>query len=472
MSMFPDCPHHDLKVTLLFSEFDVRKTQAIDIEGLIVVFKRLNIPFSTATVNDLFEKGDANGDGVINVPEFKRFAELYPTLIDCLYYRAKDYWTNEAQKEGIEEMKRVLDELRESESCIERDLAHQKMAVADAERRLQAQLQALADSQRKETEAKSNIDNAHDATERCRAELRDRVAELNRTKDIERQKQLELSERQRTLEHAIRRLQQQEGEVTKAQERLRDIERMLAEQQREVDRQINGAERCRAEAEAEEQREAEAHAVAAEALRMVHSAADDVSHTEERLAQIAETERQAALALREAAEETSRQLNRREQEQRAVLSAQQLEAAKVTELAAAQEALAEHQRLLHQQIQENEDFVDKRRQVDSEESPLVEQEVRLREQRENLERKESRLRSDFSHFAGRTTHQRGESPRGLSPVPSAALASPQKQLDPLMPVISSPRSIPVYGVETRSGSYNYYSEVRKSTSIPRSQRHA
>eukprot|EP01064_Diplonema_japonicum_P035947 TRINITY_DN7935_c0_g3_i1.p1 TRINITY_DN7935_c0_g3~~TRINITY_DN7935_c0_g3_i1.p1 ORF type:complete len:471 (+),score=183.50 TRINITY_DN7935_c0_g3_i1:71-1483(+) len=463
MAMFPDCPQHDVKVKLMFSEFDVRKTQTIDIEGLIVVFKRLAISFSTATINDLFERGDANGDGVINISEFRRFCEFYPTLLDCLYYRAKDYWTNEAQKEGIDEMRRLLDELRGAEGICERELTNSKINVEEAERRLLAQAQSLVESQRKETDAKAQIDMAHETTERGRAELRDKVADLNRNKDIERQRQLELSERQKTLENSIRRLQQQEGEVTKAQERLRDIERMLAEQQREVERQINGAERCRADAEEEERKEAEAHAITAEALRSVHQAADDVAMAEEQLAQVAEQERQAAVALRDAAEETSRQLGRKDADQRALLAAQQMAGARVTELAAAAEATGEHERLLQQQMQENQDFADKRKQVDDEEAPLVEQEVRLREQRENLERKESRLRNDFTAFAGRTTHQRGESPRpsprGPSPVPSALAAVSPKAAEPL-PVISSPRSVPAYTVEAaRSSSYAYYSEV-------------
>ncbi|KAJ9451897.1 flagellar protein essential for flagellar pocket biogenesis [Diplonema papillatum] len=458
---FPDCPAHDVKVRLMFNELDVRKTQAIDIEGMIVVFKRLTVGFSTATINDLFEKGDTNGDGVISLQEFRRFGECYPTLLDCLYYRAKDYWTEVAQKEGIDETKRMLDELREREDAARRAHHQARLDVEEAERRLQAQIQALLEAQRRETEAKNAIDMAHEATERARAELRDRVADLNCAKDLERQRQLELSERQRMLDAAIRRLQQQEAEVTKAQERLRDIERLLAEQTREVERQISGAERYRTEAEIEEEREREAHAIAAEALRAVHGSAEAVASAEERLAQIAEQEKIAAIALRDAAEDTSRQLARRDAEQKMLLQAKQIEAARLTEAAAATEAVNEQEHLLQQQLQENQDFVEKRRQVDDEEAPLVEQEVRLREQRENLERKENRLRSDFTAFAERSTHVRIESPRGMS-LPLVVPATPPAQIAAVhvteeLPVISSPRGVAI-GYPAEVSRYAYYTE--------------
>lgn len=59
------------------------------------------------------------------------------------------------------------------------------------------------------------------------------------------------------------------------------------------------------------------------------------------------------------------------------------------------------------------DFVARRRAVDDEELPLLEQEVRLREQRESLEAKEQKLRGDFHSFAGRTAG--GGLSRPLSP---------------------------------------------------------
>eukprot|EP01060_Flectonema_neradi_P036661 TRINITY_DN7128_c0_g1_i1.p1 TRINITY_DN7128_c0_g1~~TRINITY_DN7128_c0_g1_i1.p1 ORF type:complete len:514 (+),score=143.05 TRINITY_DN7128_c0_g1_i1:68-1609(+) len=436
MTDFPDCPAHEVKIRILFNELDVKRRQGISIEEMIVVFKRMHVAFSSATINDLFEKGDANGDGIITMDEWRRFGECYPTLMDCLYYRAKDYWLDIAQKEAIEDSQRLLEELKEKEARCREAHARSIAEVEEAERKLAQQVQILLEAQRREAEAKAQMDAAHQVTEKARADLRDRIAELNSAKDLERQRQMELSERQRSLEAAIRRLQCQEAEVTKAQERLRDIDRMLQEQQREVEKQIAGAERCRAEVEAEEIKEQEAHRIAAEALKQVHACAETVAAAEDRLAETVDQEKQAALVLRDAAEDTQRQIARRDAEQKAVSLAKENEAACAEGVAKAGEAVTDQEHRVQQQIQENIDFVEKRRQVDDEEGPLVEQEVRLREQRENLERKESRLRSDFTAFAERSTHQRIDSPRG--PVsPRTLTAAPALPAAPSTPRVQA-----------------------------------
>ena len=470
LALFPDCPSHEVKVKSMFGEFDVRKTQTIDIEGMIAVFNRLNIGFSTATVNDLFEKADANADGFISLQEFRRFGERYPTLLDCLYYRAKDYWTDMAQKESIDETRRMLETLREKEALAKAMYEQAKHETAEAERMLQIQMQVLAEAQRREADAKSACDAAHDATERARGELRDRVAELNAAKDVERQRQTELLERQRLLEAAIRRLQLQETEVTKAQEKLRDIERLLAEQHREVERQIAGAERCRAEAEAEEEREREAHALAAEALKIVHGCADNVAQAEATVAAAAEQEKAAARALRDAADETARQIAAREAKQKALAAAKHAESQRMAEAAAATEAVQEHEHLLQQMIQENQDFVEKRRQVDEEEYPLVDQEVRLREQRENLEKKEDRLRNDFTAFAGRHS-TRLDSPRGPSSRAGSLTRNPNDPpVSPRPITAGSPYETGITGVsgymqETKISTTDYRASRRMSTDV-------
>ena len=275
----------------------------------------------------------------------------------------------------------------------------------------------------------SALESAHDETERARQELRERMAELNRAKDRERQRQIELAEAQRAVEVAARRLQAQEQEVAKAEERLREIERVLAEQHREVEMQRTAAERCRGELSQAQTREQDAVLAENEARREVHVAGDRAADAEAEVAARQERERAAAAALRDAANEVARQLAQRDQDQRDLLAAKEREAQRKAEEVNAGQAVDGQERTVQQLEQENVDFNARRRQVDDEEKPLLEQEVRLREQRDSLESKEMKLRQDFQSFTGRTT--RASPPRAshaatgnASPLQSVSMAPP------------------------------------------------
>ena len=228
------------------------------------------------------------------------------------------------------------------------------------------------------------------------------MAELNRSKDRERQKQIETAEAQRAVEVSARRLQQQEQEIAKAEERLREIERLLAEQTREVDLQRQNGERFRMELGQAQAREQDATMAENEARRDVNLAADRAAEGEADVAMKQERERAAAAALRDAANEVARQLAQRDVDQRELLVAKEREALKKAEEMTAGQAVDTQERNVAQLEQETIDFAARRRSVDDEERPLLEQEIKLREQRDGLEAKESKLRTDFQSFAGRS----------------------------------------------------------------------
>ena len=149
-------PHrqHTPQVRRLFDDFDIRKVRSLDMETFVAGFRRLNVGFSSATVQDLFEKADTNQDRVVSLGEFQRFGEMYPTMVDCVYYRAKDYWTEVAQKDAVEEAKRLLDELRSREAAARAAHAAAQQETDAADHKLQTQVQIVADAQSREVAAK------------------------------------------------------------------------------------------------------------------------------------------------------------------------------------------------------------------------------------------------------------------------------------------------------------------------------
>lgn len=202
----------------------------------------------------------------------------------------------------------------------------------------------------------------------------------------------------------------QDSELGRAEEKLREIERLLNEQQREVERQRQACEQCRAELGTVQGREQDAAAVESDARRDVHLAADRVVESEQQAAQRQERERLSQQALREAGQETARVKAQRDVDEREVAAAKEREQQRKQEEAQALATVDAQERTVAAAEQESADFAARRRAVDDEEMPLLEQEVRLREQRESLETKEMKLRSDFESFAGRGCQARPESP--------------------------------------------------------------
>eukprot|EP00754_Rhynchopus_humris_P046566 Rhum_TRINITY_DN610_c0_g1::Rhum_TRINITY_DN610_c0_g1_i1::g.1946::m.1946 len=143
---FPDQPTYDVKVRAVFDEFDAKKTRAIPAEAFAATLERLAVSLPASTVRQLFAQADSNCDEHITAPEWHRFAEQYPTLLDCLYYRAKDYWTNQLQRDGTEKAALAVTALREAEDAAAAAHAAAQAATDDAASALQLQMQRTADA--------------------------------------------------------------------------------------------------------------------------------------------------------------------------------------------------------------------------------------------------------------------------------------------------------------------------------------
>ena len=98
----PDNASHDEKVRILFEQTDANNNRVVEPDELKRIMGMVHIDFSSLTVEDLFRKGDHDRDNVINFPEWQRFAELYPTLMDSLYYRLKAHWDHLAGEQQID----------------------------------------------------------------------------------------------------------------------------------------------------------------------------------------------------------------------------------------------------------------------------------------------------------------------------------------------------------------------------------
>jgi hypothetical protein len=78
------------KLRSAFYELDQGNKGYVLYTDLRSAFIRMDIDFSYATVGELFNAADRNGDGHISYEEWVRFALDHPNVVDALFFRARD----------------------------------------------------------------------------------------------------------------------------------------------------------------------------------------------------------------------------------------------------------------------------------------------------------------------------------------------------------------------------------------------
>eukprot|EP01064_Diplonema_japonicum_P018785 TRINITY_DN27479_c0_g1_i1.p1 TRINITY_DN27479_c0_g1~~TRINITY_DN27479_c0_g1_i1.p1 ORF type:complete len:664 (+),score=189.47 TRINITY_DN27479_c0_g1_i1:43-2034(+) len=393
------------KQRMVFDEMDSKKTRVAELEDFRAIFARLRIDYPTVTPQELFAKADANADNLISYDEWKAFTELYPTLLDSLYFRTKDFHTDASQQQSIEISKMRLDELRSKEKEARMASMQSQAESAGQEQKLASQIASAQEAQLREKDAKTVLEAAHDDTERGREELRSRIIEQNQQKDKERQKQVELMESSRNVEVVQRKLQTQETEQAKAEEVLLEMERRVAEQRREVERNHGAVDKIRGELASAQGAEHLANIVLGEAQKDTQTCNDRVAMAEAEVTARQEREREATACHRESQNDTARQLAKRDMEERELQNLKEKESQKLVLEDEAVRSVEEQEKLTQTMEHENMELNVNRRQVEEEERPLLEQELKLREMRDALEENEARLRTDHRTF--HSTHGRG-----------------------------------------------------------------
>lgn len=106
------------KVAAVFKELDINNTETIELGEMIHGFQAAGIDFNEETVARLFEKSDANGDGMITWEEFQVFAELFPNTVETLYWRLRSVDMDPTNRSAAGQLKRH----RQKEHQLRREL--------------------------------------------------------------------------------------------------------------------------------------------------------------------------------------------------------------------------------------------------------------------------------------------------------------------------------------------------------------
>eukprot|EP01059_Diplonema_ambulator_P026031 TRINITY_DN431_c0_g1_i2.p1 TRINITY_DN431_c0_g1~~TRINITY_DN431_c0_g1_i2.p1 ORF type:complete len:586 (+),score=223.15 TRINITY_DN431_c0_g1_i2:53-1810(+) len=406
----PENVGHDEKVRLTFEEVDANKNRVIEHDEFSRSLRVCGLEFTTTTCDDLFRKADYDNDGNINWSEWQRFCELYPALLDSLYYRLKAHWEHLAETGRIDQYKSQRPGLEDRERQAQQALEQAQNDADDLQRR---QADADANVQDAQDKARAADDAARDGMgdiDRARQNKADRDRDMQAEKERERQAQQRAAESGREMDDANRRAAaaQQAAEAAEAAEK-RALE-ALQNAQREKERQQNIADQARREAQAAQDRH---NQIIGDIPRTVEKARGACQDADRDL---------------QAAEAKQRELNQKAHEaQQGVHDAQrrkddlgrQMQAARDRQdpaqraLNDARNALSDHDRQVTDMEERLAQEDAHKKQLLDEEKDIVRQEIELRAQRENLEAKEGELRSahsNFFHAAGRQSPGRSRSP--------------------------------------------------------------
>lgn len=392
------------KISYVFDEMDVNGNRVIEPEEFRNLLNVLGVGFSAATLSDLFHKSDLDRDGVASLGEMTTFLSNYPTLLDALYFRLRDIQEGRKLQDALAEERRALDAARAQRG----DAAN---AVTDAVRLVhEAQAMCARSDAEREQRMQREAEMRHMLAQ-CEQELdiagRHRNAaqsDVDSCRDREASHQVALSSAQREAQDADGRLAGEQNQLRNCQDKERELQALLAEARKDTERQHHTVVAAQADLGRLREKEQSAALHLADVQRTL-AAMNDRLVAAEREAQVKnERAHEMRALLDEASVDVQRVVARLDQERRDAQLASEREQSNRLLLNEAESNVQLTERRL---VSRDNDIVahnQRRAAMEQQERPLLEQEVRLREQRDHLDQKETTLRRESdSYFDGHRT---------------------------------------------------------------------
>eukprot|EP01064_Diplonema_japonicum_P012003 TRINITY_DN19484_c0_g1_i1.p1 TRINITY_DN19484_c0_g1~~TRINITY_DN19484_c0_g1_i1.p1 ORF type:complete len:412 (+),score=61.61 TRINITY_DN19484_c0_g1_i1:69-1238(+) len=117
----PNVPK-DVKVQNTFREIDTQQKGWIDVADFERGFRSRGIDFSSATVQELFSKGDTNRDGRLDWAEWGIWTDLYPNTLEVMYYRGRETLDDEQLTRERNQTQEAIDRNRQREADLRRQI--------------------------------------------------------------------------------------------------------------------------------------------------------------------------------------------------------------------------------------------------------------------------------------------------------------------------------------------------------------
>eukprot|EP01063_Lacrimia_lanifica_P033657 TRINITY_DN6048_c0_g1_i1.p1 TRINITY_DN6048_c0_g1~~TRINITY_DN6048_c0_g1_i1.p1 ORF type:complete len:680 (+),score=288.19 TRINITY_DN6048_c0_g1_i1:586-2625(+) len=347
------------------------------------------------------------GGGSVNYGEFVRFAERYPTLTDALFSRCRQFWVEVKQKEDLGAAGQLLDTLRVQLTAACEKSTHAFNEVTTKELDLRAAETDLTTKETVERDSQHRVAHCREERDQAAADVRRREEAVSRCQEQARSGNADLAEAQRQVHYFASLAQGKDLEVRRAEDKVRELERLLREAQGELENRRMESDTARAEVHAAEAREHEKAAMKLEFDRVTAAEDQQLALAEKALVTYREREH----------ESESSHVGHQEAvvQARALLYTVQQDVGVLKEFSSrakieaddAKKRVENQEQALHAMEVEATTIAANARRVETEEQPLLEQELHLRAQRAALELKETQLRTQHCNFQMRNSARAG-----------------------------------------------------------------
>ena len=409
-SRFPVDANADTKVRLVFEELDINNDRVIEPEGFRRVLKALNVAFSPATVEDLYERMDTNKNRAVSYSEYMNFAGHYPVLIDALYTRMREAVERARKEVKLESQREELEALNRKERAAS---AQYQQANNELRQHLRTVETLEAEIESRKNDARDLIAMTFEAEKHydyAKADFSTKEKEFHAARERERSANKPLVETHKFVDVCVKKVNVLEMQLAQSRDKERQLEAMLNSAKKESQGLLDNLGDASDElARVKEHEKMVQLAVqeaqndtkqCAEAMREVEAA---VQQALARVNQSRANESAAQLAVKNA--QASHQA-----EERNILPYRERETQMKSLHQGAIAAMEDAENQMRKLEQDLADFSMQRAQVEEDEHPLLEHEVRLREQRYNLDDRDDTHFDETSRFyaaSGRQDDRRG-----------------------------------------------------------------
>eukprot|EP01061_Rhynchopus_euleeides_P014176 TRINITY_DN24621_c0_g1_i1.p1 TRINITY_DN24621_c0_g1~~TRINITY_DN24621_c0_g1_i1.p1 ORF type:complete len:522 (+),score=249.97 TRINITY_DN24621_c0_g1_i1:215-1567(+) len=403
--------------------------------------------FSEATQRDMFRKlqqfGDKNEHG-LSFNDVHRMVSVYPTLFNVLAFRIMDNTMNQRQVVIIERENAILGELAVTAGELDTAVGDLRHEADDKRKELEENAHRSRDLDQAVLKHRVELQGAHQDTLRAKAELNNALNLQAHSVEAENLKHQELgitplktdvAQAKREAEDKDRATEETAAEIERLEKQLDDLRNKLYDQRQEAFDAYAKVENAEAKLK---DRLGETEAL----TRDIERADQLVDKAKKLLDEMEETEQGINNDLRKALSDLGSLQGGQVGQEAGLRDTQDYLRLREAEAEQAQKNLQAQRERVELLCDANIRFNTLRRDQYDKEEEVVNQEVRLREQRDCLEMKEAALRSEVKHIIP-------------IPPPVNAPASPPTDVRPQPMYVApvTPTSTPALGPYAMSGAY-------------------
>ena len=380
------------KIHHVFESMDRQRRQFVDESNFRSCLRDVRIDFAAPVIGNLFRRGDVDKDSVLSFAEFSELMKQYPTLLDSIFYR---HW-----------------DLAEGEE-LQRHLANAMVALDDDKKKRchgAQQVQELAQQFEEAQRLVKKIEDEKAARGQRELDLRDMVKEIDaamdRTKRAAADKQREanifvlkedtakkaLADAEQESSYTLLQVDALKEHVEASERRTVELQQQWEVSKKEADNHRRNLIDCQKVVEDCKTNERQCAQQLDDAKRQVEAQRQSMQGLLSELYESEERQRHVMASLIQERDENVRLVEYIGDAQRAVEAAKDREGALRNELRLVDGRVQDGERRIQLAEQDIQHFAHRTSSTEQKEKPLIEQELRLKEERGKLEEKESTLR--------------------------------------------------------------------------------